>query len=47
MGSLEVLGAENESWKRNDESSEDDLQCIFIFLSILMNKNLLQKLANS
>lgn len=34
-GYLEVLGAENENWKGNDESSEDDLQCILIFLSFL------------
>ena len=34
-GYLEVLGAENENWEGNDESSEDDLQCIFILLSFL------------
>lgn len=34
-GYLEVLGAENENWKGDDESSEDDLQCILIFLSFL------------
>lgn len=28
---LEVLQAENKNWKRNDESFEDDLQCICLF----------------
>jgi hypothetical protein len=29
-GYLETLGAEHENWKKNDESSEDDLQCFFL-----------------